>query len=508
MVTTRGTLLLGAFALALAAPARAQLISIKTVPIADGDQFGFFPSSNQGMAGVSLALHDTLRGPFVNPALAARLRRGAFFGSPTFYDVTYGAGGGRTLPLGAIARRGNSFGGVMLALQQVDPSRPEQQRFLPPNPMIIRVPTDGPLPDPSAKNENNYAFALAGHSWQGGSLSLGASAEYDGLHAIDGADLLYAGSQSVRQRGQALDMRVGLLKEWEGERSLEALVLYNRYAMTDQVNFLDPFFDPVRRQTMFRQRAEDNLDHTNTFGMHVAYQRPLADSGWRIGGAVTANRLTHPKIPNYQIAQVQSIPRDPGTSYAYNFGIGISRTNGPATFGLDAIFEPIWSHTWDETPSAVQDVNGETIPVGARTVDNNFRFTNAILRAGVSRDVELDRGRSYARFQLGMGMRSISYWLDQWSHVDLAGRAQKQHWVEWTPTWGVSFNFPELELRYQGRSTRGTGRPGVKIDQSFSVIDAASSATRGSVLAVPNGPLTLDDVKVTTHQISISLPIR
>src|SRR5207249_1794928 len=38
----------------------AQLIQVKTLPIADGDQWRFFPSANVGMAGVSIALSDTL----------------------------------------------------------------------------------------------------------------------------------------------------------------------------------------------------------------------------------------------------------------------------------------------------------------------------------------------------------------------------------------------------------------------------------------------------------------
>src|SRR5690242_16213215 len=68
--------------------AGAQLIQIKTLPIADGDQWRIFPSANSGMAGVSIAVADSLLDPFVNPAKASRVtpgRNGTFFGSPTFY---------------------------------------------------------------------------------------------------------------------------------------------------------------------------------------------------------------------------------------------------------------------------------------------------------------------------------------------------------------------------------------------------------------------------------------
>ena len=54
--------------LTIAVCAPAQLISIKTVPIAQGDQFDIFPSQNAGMGGVSIAVADTLLDPFANPA--------------------------------------------------------------------------------------------------------------------------------------------------------------------------------------------------------------------------------------------------------------------------------------------------------------------------------------------------------------------------------------------------------------------------------------------------------
>ena len=35
--------------------------------------------------------------------------------------------------------------------------------------------------------------------------------------------------------------------------------------------------------------------------------------------------MDHPKIPNYEI---MNIPRDPGTSWSYNLGVGIARDDG------------------------------------------------------------------------------------------------------------------------------------------------------------------------------------
>src|SRR5262245_45723952 len=84
----------------LSSPARAQLIALKASPLADGDQFAFFPTANRGMGGVSIALADSLLDPFVNPAKGARLGRPRLFTSPSLFSASERTGGGQTLPLG------------------------------------------------------------------------------------------------------------------------------------------------------------------------------------------------------------------------------------------------------------------------------------------------------------------------------------------------------------------------------------------------------------------------
>src|SRR5437870_13545771 len=95
--------LLGVSLATLAPPGAAQLIQIRTVPFAQGDQFSIFPSNNLGMGGVSITVPDTLLDPFTNPAKAARLAGGRFFTAPTVYCLSRDAGGGRTPPPGTIA---------------------------------------------------------------------------------------------------------------------------------------------------------------------------------------------------------------------------------------------------------------------------------------------------------------------------------------------------------------------------------------------------------------------
>src|SRR6266480_6308287 len=75
------------------------------------------------------------------------------------------------------------------------------------------------------------------------------------------------------------------------------------------------------------------------------------------------------KLPNYEITNVAVIPWDPGRSYAYNVGVGVSRVLGPSTFGVDAIYEPIRSYTWAEALVPTPALNGNTIAVGGKTIE-------------------------------------------------------------------------------------------------------------------------------------------
>jgi hypothetical protein len=495
----------------LVSPARAQLIPIKTIPIAQGDQFQIFPSNNLGLGGVSIALPDSLGDPFANPATTARLRASRFFSAPTVYSVSDHAGGGRSLPFAMLVRRTNWYGGLAFALQQVDPSRPPQQGG------IVALPIANPplpsggaqIPGPDLRTHGNrYVFGMIGRSWPGSNLSIGASALWTGLHALDGVDLLYTGSIRVAQTGHAIDFRMGALKEWPGERgarTLEAVVVHNRFAATHNVLYADQFWDPGLQQFVPQLRTDHNFDHTNTWGAQLEYQMPLATPDWRIGWVATMNRATHPKLPNYDIANVAVIPWDPGRTYAYNLGVGVSKVLGPATFGIDAIYEPIRSYTWADAIAPTVTLGGDTIAVGGKTVENRFKFSNAVFRIGAGRDIPLEGSPKAIGLQFGLMVRSISYRLQQTDRVELTQRALRTGWVEWSPTWGLTLRFPEIELRYRGRVTKGAGRPGGFSQFSVGLRDLAVSS--GTILAAPSGPLSLVDVNTSTHQISLSLPI-
>src|SRR5437867_9559416 len=366
--------------LTVAGTAPAQSIPIQTVPIVPADQFDIFPSYTLAMGGVSIAVPDTLHAPFVNPATGARLRIARFFGSTPSYSVSHDAGAGRTLPLGVFSAAGSWYGGLALALQQVDASRLGSSPINTP----VALDTVFRLTDPLApsvqdlspgprSHGNALVFAMVGKTRPGSGLSVGGSVRWAKLRSLDVVYLLYPGITRVEQSGETVDARLGLLKEWAGDRSLEAVVLHERFRMTHDVTFLDAFWDPGTQQFLQSPRLVHDRDFTKRWGLQVKYERPLTASGWRIGWLATANRISQPDTPNLDLL---NIPQDPGHAAAYELGVGVSRTYGPSLFGMDVVYQPIWSTTWAEagTPAATS---------GSDT--RHSHLSNAVCRMGVIR---------------------------------------------------------------------------------------------------------------------------
>ena len=476
----------------------AQIVPVKTVPVAAGDQFLMFPSTNLAMGGVSLALPDTLGDPFVNPATGSRLKESFFFGSPTLYRISDGNGSGRTLPAGTIFRSEKWFGGGAVTLQEVKGADRRPWFF---NPWMGMSRSPGPQLLAETSSRNLYGFGILGHRFPEAGISVGISASYADLGAVDGVDLLYAMSQEIQQSGHLSDLRLGVLKEWEGARTLELLLLRTSLRMRHDVTYLDVVFEPLPPDTFpvpqWRDRLEENFDHTDTWGAQLAYQRPLSAPGWRIGWSLTGNWKDHPKIPNYEI---QNIPRDPGNTSAYGVGVGLSKTEGPTRFGVDLILEPIRSETWADAVADTTSATGAIIKAGEKTVENEFRFTNALVRFGGSWDWRR------ATFRGGVQVRAISYEMEQFNRVEALKRNQDESWMEWSPTLGIGLRLEGVEIQYSARLLTGTGRPGVEwTGQRAAAMDLASSV---DFIMAPSGPLTLQDARVTTHQLSVILPIR
>lgn len=477
-------------ALALPHRGEAQLIPIRTVPLATGDQFMVHPSETSAMGGLSIALDDPLLDPFVNPAKGARLADTRLFGTPSFYSVSDDGGSARSLPAGAIFQGDAWFGGGSLTIQELEAA--ERPFFF----------WGGGAPRllSEESSTNTYVHGLLGRRMgREDRTSVGVGISWASLGAMHGVELLYPLADRIEQDGSRLDLRLGVLHEWEEERRLEAVLVHERLDMTHDVTIREFVWDEEQLTGQWVTSQEENLDRTDVWGLHLGYRQPVGRNGWDMGLEMTANRKDHPKIPNYEI---MNIPRDPGHSWAWNFGAGLARTSGPASYGIDLVYEPIWTDTWAEAAEPVETAGGDVIPVGGRTVENEFFFSNVRARMGLSYEE-----RQYA-LRLGLRVHSIDYTLEQWDNVAATRRTQDEAWMEWTPTWGLSLLFSEVRIHYSGQRTSGTGRPGTAWNGPGFGATLEALATAGDFLPAPSGPLTLQEATVTTHRISVELPIR
>jgi len=65
----------------------------------------------------------------------------------------------------------------------------------------------------------------------------------------------------------------------------------------------------------------------------------------------------------------------------------------------------------------------------------------------------------------------------------------------------------DLEVRYAGRVTSGTGRPGTAWDTPIGLA-ALELQTGADFIIAPQGPLTLQEASVVTHQLAVRIPVR
>ena len=263
----------------------AQSISLQTVPLASGNQFLIFPSHQSGMGGVAIALDDPLLDPFVNPAKGSSSPESFFFTAPTMYSVGENGGSVLTLPAGVLVRGTKWFGSGVGAIQQASALGDWPRTRL-----------------SSASATNKFMFASLGRTFANDKLALGVSAYLSDLSALDGTERLFAGSTDITQNGSIRDFRLGALVDLGETRSFEVVAMHGRVDLTHDVTYREwVWSDSTNWIGGFETRNERELDVTRSWGLHAGYQQPLGEEGWRIGGILTANRKTHPKIPTYVI---------------------------------------------------------------------------------------------------------------------------------------------------------------------------------------------------------------
>jgi hypothetical protein len=479
-------LILVVVALALPQSGAAQHINLKTLPIPAGEQFELLPARNLGMASVRIAVDDPLADPFSNPARGALVQRLQVLALPTFYGEASNQVGGRSLPIAVLVPGQRVYGAFAFALQQVDgPRRFVWWPGLPPT-------NDGRVIQDNSSS-NVYVLGSLGTRLNRDRTALGASVYHADLGSVDAVNLLYGRSFAIEQHGGLTELRAGLTHDLEEGRRVDVVIANARLDMTHNVWYADWTWNQNAPPDV-RTWNELNEDRTITWGAHVRYTQPLGDDGARIGAILTGNTKAHPKIPNYNVV---NIPRDPGNSAAFNVGVGLSNTEGPATFGAELVFEPGRSHTWAFADTVIATPGG-TLQPGDKTVDNQFRFANWNMAVGV------DRQGGVFGFQLGLRLRQIRYSLDQHNYLTDNRRKTRESWMEWTPAWSGALGFPEFELRYSGRFT-ARGWPGVNF---IGPVVALDSASPGGIdfLVGPTEPVNMPDFRVTVHRLMIAVP--
>ena len=440
--------------------ASAQIIPVKTTPIAEGDQFTFLPSSNRGLAGVAIALADSLHDPFTNPAAGGRVQRGYVFSSPSVYSLSRGRSSGSTIPIGAFMRGGSAFGAAGFALQRLSPPRGDEGDVIALSSVFTPV-------APGEPRSNQYAFALAGTQERGALPAFGVSVFWSRLKGVEGAELLYPLSQHIEQHADAVALRAGMVKSLTPWQSLEAVIVHNRSFARHDVSYFELVWDPANRNVIQRTHVDQNFERTHLWGAQLQHRQRLRDSAWTVGTTFVANRTTQLTAP---ARGMMTVARNPGESTALNAGIGVARSKHNTTIAADAVYEPVWSRA----------VYGDEAA--------DYRFSNVVLRSGIRHEIMSEAQNVRLQLQFGMQMRAIHH--------------TRRSWNEWVHAWGMSLRALEFDLTYHGRVQSGVNRPGRPSFQGPIAIDVAPFFP-----FTPPGPVLLP-VRVTTHQLSVSVPVQ
>jgi len=466
-----------------------QIISIKTVPVATGDQFSIFPSANMASGGISVAADDGLLDPFTNPAKGSLVDGLRVFSAPQMYSISIkrgtSEGSGYSIPIGALTKKGNFFGGLCWARQELSAEQNSVSGVTP-------TASGSAANFPNDPEYNTYSFALLGGSIPGANLEVGASILWGDLNAVEGVNLLFPRSPKVFQNGTLTDFRLGAVRRMEGDKRLEAIVVRSMFKMRYDVGTAPMYVATQPYAIQFNPE----YDQTNLWGLQLRYTRPLAEF-WRVGALLTANWKDHPKIPNYDL---MSVPRDPGNSTAYNLGAGLFRSEEYAYFGVDLIYEPIETETWAEANQTTASTYGKAFSPGMKTVENFFSFSNWIGRMGFR------TGKETSAFQFGLQLHWIRYDFEQFNNLQGWKRNQRESWVEWALTGGYGFSFGSARLLYTAMLAIGTGQPTTSsTGWTGTANDARSSMglDAADFLPAPSGSLNVRKGFVWTHMVSL-----
>ncbi len=464
-----------------------QEINLRTVPLVAGNQTDFYPSLSRGMGNLSVAYDDPLTDPLVNPAKASKLGELEFFFSPTRNtwsnedgrEVYTSSGSAKymgtainSMPFGLYLKKNNFFTGGIISYQSYSSER--------------SIPYYGLNSNTKSDVGNNvYLFGLIGTYIPELKLSVAGSVSWSELRAIDGVNLLYPGSYDIKQYGRSLDYKLGFVGEPSGREQVEFVIARTTFKSSHEVTYNSPYWFWESR--IIGYRTEYNKDESKGWVIHTKYNNSISDEV-KIGGIFTVNWKEHPKIPNYALA---NIPRDPGSSTAYNIGFGVAESGKRTTLGLEYIYEPITSYTWADA-----GIDNSEFPSSFKTVENFFDFYNHIIRGGIYTHTDV----SWLDYRLGIQLYFNNYYLKQNDNILNTSRAVYENWLETTLCGGLTINISGFQILYSLQVILGNGIVGSENNFVWPAADAMRN--EADFLIAPNGALTVDDIPLVTQQIS------
>jgi hypothetical protein len=202
-----------------------------------------------------------------------------------------------------------------------------------------------------------------------------------------------------------------------------------------------------------------------------------------------------------------NIPRDPGTTYGFNLGVGAAKLVAGNSLAIDVVHEPIYSETWADAAGDTATAGGGVIRAGGRTVENRFRFRNVVMRMGLGRELGVSPDGSGAfGVRLGLAAYGVDYRLRQQNHVQGTRRTLDERWVEWTPTLGLRLRARDLDLRYTFHFTCVSG--GCAPSMGDDVTASGPDIGTGGIIVAPGAPLRFQGGVARAHQVAVSIPLR
>ena len=332
-----------------------QLIPVRTYPVLSEDTYLPLPARYGGMGNVSIALADDQREPFINPAalLSTRARFVSVFVLPrisswdlrtTSLDVWTSpvdmsavedrqSATNYFAPIGVIQHADRTALGLLAAVHRTTSRQFEQ--WSSGSGTVVSPPTE------SSFGANNVALSAAGAAFvPGTSIAIGLGTTLVDVRGIDGIQFLYPNSKTLDIDGKLREYRVGLLMSPLSNDQVSLLAGWNSMEVKQSATY------------EWSPTPVNNEDKNHTWFGQITYRVPLSQHA-TLGVLGLGNWREHPKLPNYPLS---GVPRDPGTTQAYNVGFGFSILASANTLlAFEYVFEPIRCNTWIE---ALTDLTG------------------------------------------------------------------------------------------------------------------------------------------------------